>query len=416
MQEGEASPAMRQLCNMCWNEANGACFRTRCGHLFCESCAYQHFGQSQACAACGASLEEADVWDVTLGLDATSQIEKIVFQEAFKEPDYSSVRKNLHRTAMALSDTASFTISQIVLDNQRRAENSTQLNSEIVKLRHDMGRVSMQLRNQAAESEQKLGEVVHKLRLRERELIDLQEAYKEKSRKCSAWEKAYGNLRSQMDRGGRGGGGHSAGFTPPESPRAGAMRAGASGSFTGVSGGQNIERGGPVQLQQQVSPRGSGRGTMPRPPERSSTISPYSSSRPGTYMGRSGGDGGGGGGGGSSRSSWPMPMPMSRPTTSRGGGGGGGNCASPMLRPRQGQGFPSHSVTPSPTFSAQQQGATSRFPAKRPETPAELRGYYSRNPSPSSRSGGGGGGGGGGGEGGGGRSGGFFTAPKPGLF
>lgn len=27
----------------------------------------------------------------------------------------------------------------------------------------------------------------------------LQEAYKEKSRKCQAWEKAYGNLRSQVD-------------------------------------------------------------------------------------------------------------------------------------------------------------------------------------------------------------------------
>lgn len=46
---------------------------------------------------------------------------------------------------MALSETASFTIAQVVLDNQRRVENITQLNSEIVKLRHDMGRVSMQV-------------------------------------------------------------------------------------------------------------------------------------------------------------------------------------------------------------------------------------------------------------------------------
>lgn len=72
-------------------------------------------------------------------------------------------------------------------------------------------------------------------------------------------------------------------------------------------------------------------------------------------MGRSSGGGGGGGSGGS-RSSWPMP----RPTTSRGSGGGGGgggsvgDRVSPMLRPRQGQGFSSHSVTPSPTFPAQQ--------------------------------------------------------------
>ncbi len=60
-------------------EANGACFRTRCGHLFCESCAFQHFGASQACAACGASLEEADISELNLGL-APSHYEKIVFQ------------------------------------------------------------------------------------------------------------------------------------------------------------------------------------------------------------------------------------------------------------------------------------------------------------------------------------------------
>lgn len=51
---------------------------------------------------------------------------------------------------------------------------------------------------------------------------------------------------------------------------------------------------------------------------------------------------------------------MPRPSTSRGGGGGssGGGISqvSPMLRPRQAQhGFSSHAVTPSPTFSGQNQ-------------------------------------------------------------
>lgn len=53
--------------------------------------------------------------------------------------------RNLHRTTVALSETASFTIAQLVLDNQRRIDTITQLNSEIVKLRHDLGRVSMQV-------------------------------------------------------------------------------------------------------------------------------------------------------------------------------------------------------------------------------------------------------------------------------
>lgn len=76
-------------------------------------------------------------------------------------------------------------------------------------------------------------------------------------------------------------------------------------------------------------------------------------SRAGAYAGHdSGGRNGGGGGGGGSRPSWPM----ARPTTSRGGG-----HASPLLRPRQSQGFSSSygAVTPSPTFSAQHGGGVS---------------------------------------------------------
>ena len=60
-------------------EAGGACFRTTCGHFYCESCAFQHFGQSQACAVCGTALQEADISELNLGL-ASSDFGKIVFQ------------------------------------------------------------------------------------------------------------------------------------------------------------------------------------------------------------------------------------------------------------------------------------------------------------------------------------------------
>lgn len=60
-------------------DANGSCFRTQCNHLFCESCAFQHFGQSQACPSCGVSLEEANIFEVTLGL-APGQFDKMMFQ------------------------------------------------------------------------------------------------------------------------------------------------------------------------------------------------------------------------------------------------------------------------------------------------------------------------------------------------
>jgi hypothetical protein len=49
---------------------------------------------------------------------------------------------------------------------------------------------------------------------RDKELLEIREAYKEKSRKCSAWEKAYSALRDQVT--GREGGSVHA---PPEQSR-----------------------------------------------------------------------------------------------------------------------------------------------------------------------------------------------------
>ncbi|CAM9789835.1 unnamed protein product, partial [Ectocarpus fasciculatus] len=317
--------------------------------------------------------------------------------EALKEPNYHSSSQSALRTAELANQTLGFLFSQMLLESQRGAEATSLLKDEVAKLKHEQGRVTMQMRNQNAAADQKQREMEHKLRVRTKELVDLQEAYKEKNRKCRAWEKAYANLRSQTTDPSRGGG-----FTPPESPRAGAMR-GPSGSSNGGQGGTMQHHGAPRGA---ASPGGGGAGGglgvsgMPRPGDRIRTNSPHSSNR--------GVGGYAAGGGRSSRTSWPLP----RPHASRGGNGNGaaGDSISPMLRPRHGQGHSSHSVTPSPTFSAQQGMSGDRFAPKRPETPMEVRGYYtSRNSSPSNRSSGAGGGVGA-------RSSSFFPSSKAGLF
>jgi hypothetical protein len=42
----------------------GACFRTRCRHLFCETCAYRHYSTSSACALCETPLSDSDIVEV----------------------------------------------------------------------------------------------------------------------------------------------------------------------------------------------------------------------------------------------------------------------------------------------------------------------------------------------------------------
>lgn len=50
----------------------------------------------------------------------------------------------------------------------------------------------------ASNVEKKLAEYDEKLGSQDNELSELKIAYKEKLRKCQAWEKAYHNLKSQL--------------------------------------------------------------------------------------------------------------------------------------------------------------------------------------------------------------------------
>jgi hypothetical protein len=47
-------------CNACWKVANGAggqSYRTRCSHLFCETCARAFFGRSLVCPVCDSACD-----------------------------------------------------------------------------------------------------------------------------------------------------------------------------------------------------------------------------------------------------------------------------------------------------------------------------------------------------------------------
>jgi len=81
-----------------------------------------------------------------------------------------------------------------------------EMEQEAASKHQELARVTMQMKQQTSQLEQRLKDAEFKLQLREKELLDLQEAYKEKMRKCQAWEKAYNNVRSQLGQGGGGGG------------------------------------------------------------------------------------------------------------------------------------------------------------------------------------------------------------------
>lgn len=56
----------------------------------------------------------------------------------------------------------------------------------------------MKLRGENNLSSKKIRELEYQLSLRENDLNDIKDAYKDKLRKCDAWEKAYSNLKEQV--------------------------------------------------------------------------------------------------------------------------------------------------------------------------------------------------------------------------
>lgn len=71
-------------------------------------------------------------------------------QEAYKDPNYTSVGQNLHRATMEVNEIWSFTVTQLARESQRKDDVIAQQNETADKLRHDLGRVTMQVRRKEA--------------------------------------------------------------------------------------------------------------------------------------------------------------------------------------------------------------------------------------------------------------------------
>ncbi|KAG3112748.1 hypothetical protein PI125_g7941 [Phytophthora idaei] len=82
-------------CNACWEpilpDAQSAetCYRTSCGHLFCEKCAYKHFGQGRLqCPACSIDLSQArgGISETTIHGVADSKRTEAIWEEMMADP------------------------------------------------------------------------------------------------------------------------------------------------------------------------------------------------------------------------------------------------------------------------------------------------------------------------------------------
>lgn len=74
------------------------------------------------------------------------------YQEVLKEPNYHSSSQAALRTAELANETLGFLFSQMLLESQRGAEATSLLKGEVAKLKHEQGRVTMQVNGAIARS------------------------------------------------------------------------------------------------------------------------------------------------------------------------------------------------------------------------------------------------------------------------
>ncbi|KAL4110725.1 hypothetical protein PRIC1_002414 [Phytophthora ramorum] len=185
-------------CNACWGpilpDAQSAetCYRTSCGHLFCEKCAYKHFGQGRLqCPACNVDLSQArsGISETTIHGVADSKRTEAIWEEMMADP--SSCFEHFQQAL-------DFILFQLAQDSYSRQEEIRRQQAEEQKafqIQH--GEKYIQLKNYTDQLEAELRETKSKMQALTTSNDELREAYKEKARKCRNWEKMCKTLKAQ---------------------------------------------------------------------------------------------------------------------------------------------------------------------------------------------------------------------------
>ncbi|KAF4037101.1 zinc-RING finger domain [Phytophthora infestans] len=197
-----ASHVRPQLrCNACWEpilpdvQSAETCYRTSCGHLFCEKCAYKHFGQGRLqCPVCSIDLNEArgGISETTIHGVADSKRTEAIWEEMMADP--SSCFEHFQQALdFILFQLAQDSFRQVrVMEEIRRQQAEEQ---KAFQIQH--GEKYIQLKNYTDQLEAELRETKSKMQALTTSNDELREAYKEKSRKCRNWEKMCKTLKAQ---------------------------------------------------------------------------------------------------------------------------------------------------------------------------------------------------------------------------
>ncbi|KAL7680683.1 putative Zinc finger, RING-type [Plasmopara halstedii] len=189
-------------CNACWDpilpdsQSAETCYRTSCGHLFCEKCAYKHFGQGRLkCPACSVDLSQVYASHMLLRWIADGQtcLNILNFQGV---TEYLRRLKNDSRLSEFEEDRGAAIWEEMMADPSSCFVSVSTRFLQAFKIQH--GEKYIQLKTYTDQLEAELRETKSKMQALTASNDELREAsaYKEKSRKCRNWEKMCKTLKA----------------------------------------------------------------------------------------------------------------------------------------------------------------------------------------------------------------------------
>jgi hypothetical protein len=143
------------------------------------------------------ALSPGGVMEVSVGIQQGPMLESL-YQAALQQPQLDQVVQQLEMINKGVTDVTRFVLTQQAICVDNVEQHYKQQHSQQVAANLEMKYALGTMREQLGATEVRVREMEQQLQQRSRDMEQLTEAYKEKVRKCSAWEKAYTAVREQL--------------------------------------------------------------------------------------------------------------------------------------------------------------------------------------------------------------------------
>ena len=184
-------------CNICFKRPDGIAYRTTCNHYFCPACAHNTFVDSNVCPLCSTLLGKDEVIEMNVGMGYDNSVGHEVlsgfglFSKVLASHRLDSVVTNLNDSHNTMSMCNQFVIKQLLTSIDIVESNNTVLSDKLESEQQEFTKLARNYRQEIEDKEVLLSECQSEIDLLKARVIELKEAYKEKDRKCNAWEVAY---------------------------------------------------------------------------------------------------------------------------------------------------------------------------------------------------------------------------------